>query len=521
MNPFHIAPSESSPGSAALTHFVFRGSFEVNKDSLPGWSLHLEESRQSDCDFFDTYVWSLWFGNAILAREGSWSLCADGELWGCEEFNSIPNLADDFPHGDLRAALTNLTDIRALKKTASVHLKRERWEISDHAGRVVSHLSICQIATIKSRNIRTTLLMLEPTSPQKTYGTSPAEAILAAGCKPTETNLVQEAYKICRVRPVPYSLKPRLSFAPATHARTVLLEVFSSLLSIARWNEEGISKDIDTEFLHDFRVALRKLRSVMGQIKGVFPEGLTALWKNQIGDICRKTNKLRDYDVYLLSRRRLENLLPEELRDGLDAFFAELRTERLLEAKRVAEFLQSDSYKNTISSLQDAWGAAHLIEPGPNSERAIRDVSGERIRKRFQRIRKISRAITPETPDSVIHSIRIDCKKMRYLLECFGHLFPSDVVDPLGKQLAKLQNRLGRYNDTSLQQDYLLQHAGRHLESGDTRFALSLGGLIGSLHHEHSSMRDTVCEALDQFSRSSNKRRAADLTKTPKVSAED
>jgi hypothetical protein len=78
-------------------------------------------------------------------------------------------------------------------------------------------------------------------------------------------------------------------------------------------------------------------------------------------------------------------------------------------------------------------------------------------------------------------------------------------------QLAKLQNRLGRYNDTSLQQDYLLQHAGRHLESGDTSLALSLGGLIGSLHHEHAALREKLCATLDQFSRGANARRAASL----------
>jgi hypothetical protein len=77
--------------------------------------------------------------------------------------------------------------------------------------------------------------------------------------------------------------------------------------------------------------------------------------------------------------------------------------------------------------------------------------------------------------------------------------------------LSKLQNRLGRYNDTSLQQDYLLQHAGRHLESGDTRLALSLGGLIGSLHHEHAALREKLCASLEAFSRGANARRAASL----------
>jgi CHAD domain-containing protein len=510
-NPFHIAPDESSPDAAAMRHFVFRGSFEVGTGGLAGHQMRRLKSESGLCDFFDTPVWSLWFNNAILAHESGWTLQVDGEALGCGEFSDTPKFAEDFPEGPLRARLEDFTHIRALRKTASVRLERELWEAHDASGKALFRIALCRISGSRSNKIRTTLIEILPVRGGKIRNEAIGEALLDIGCRPTHENLVQEAYKICRVRPTPYSLKLRLAFAPETHARTVLLEIFSNLLSIARWNEEGIIKDIDTEFLHDFRVSLRKLRSVTGQMKGVFPEQLTEAWKRQIGDLCRRTNTLRDYDVYLLSRRRLENMLPEELRDGLDSFFEELKAERHGEAARVAEFFRSDAYKNQITSLQDAWASAHTIEASPNSARPIFEVAGEQILKRFRRIRKTTKAITPDTPDAVIHSIRIDCKKMRYLLECFGHLFPAETVDPLARQLAKLQNRLGRYNDTSVQQDYLLQHAGRHLESSDTRLALSLGGLIGSLHHEHAALREKLCATLNRFSRGSNARRAASL----------
>ncbi len=510
-NPFHIAPDESAPDAAAVHHFVCRDSFEIKPRTFPGLSVRRVESESSPCDFYDTHVWSLWFGNAILANENGWMLQVGGGVFRSADTPQIPKFAEDFPMGPLRTQLGDLTEIRALRKTASVHLQRDFFEAHDASHRIVFQLSVSWIATIRTRKVRTTLVEVLPVAGTKFDIRTVAQALMAAGCRPTHENLVQEAYKICRMRPAPFSLKLRLTFAPETHARTVLLEIFSSLLSIARWNEEGIIKDIDTEFLHDYRVSLRKLRSVTGQMTGVFPEQPTEAWKKQIGDLCRATNALRDLDVYLLSRRRLENMLPEELRSGLESFFEALRVERGIEAERVAGFIRSATYKNQISALQDAWASSHSIEPSPNSSRPILEVAGERIHKRFRRIRKAARSITPETPDSAIHSIRIDCKKMRYLLECFGQLFPPDSVDPLASGLSKLQNRLGRYNDTSLQQDYLLQHAGRHLESGDTRLALSLGGLIGSLHHEHAALREKLCASLDSFSRGANNRRAASL----------
>ena len=494
-----------------MRHFVFRGSFELGAHGLGGLPVRRVKSESSNCDFYDTHVWSLWFSNAILAHEEGWMLQDGSEAVKSTETAGIPRFAEDFPEGPLRTRLEDLTDIRALRKTASLRLERELFEGQDASGKAIFRLSLCRIASGRSSKVRTTLLEILPVRGVKFRNETVVQALLNSDCRPTHENLVQEAYKLCKVRPSPYTLKLRLAFAPETHARTVLLEIFSSLLSIARWNEEGIIKDIDTEFLHDYRVSLRKLRSVTGQMKGVFPAHLTEAWKKQIGDLCRRTNALRDFDVYLLSRRRLENMLPEELRGGLDSFFVELKAERQLEAARVAEFFRSDIYKNHIASLQDAWASAHSMDATPNSTRPILQVAGERILKRFRRIRKISKSITQETPDPVIHSIRIDCKKMRYLLECFGHLFQAETVDPLARQLAKLQNRLGRYNDTSLQQDYLLQHAGRHLESGDTRLALSLGGLIGSLHHEHAALREKLCAMLNRFSRGANARRATSL----------
>ena len=205
-------------------------------------------------------------------------------------------------------------------------------------------------------------------------------------------------------------------------------------------------------------------------------------------------------------------MLPRELRAGLEPFFERLKTKRHIQARKVADFLRSETYKNQVSSLQTAWGSASSIESAENSAKPIREVAAERILKRFRRIRKASKGITKETPDAVIHSVRIDCKKMRYLLECFGHLFPAESVDPLARQLAKLQNVLGRFNDTSLQQKYLLQQAVGHLESGETRLALSLGGLIGTLHDEHSALRNKVSARLHRFARGSKARRAASLS---------
>ena len=99
-------------------------------------------------------------------------------------------------------------------------------------------------------------------------------------------------------------------------ARDALLRIFQDLLAEARGREAGILADRDPEFLHGYRVGLRKLRSMIAQIPGVFPKAVSAKWEKALKDSCRATNTLRDLDVFLLEKKTLEKSLPASLRGG-------------------------------------------------------------------------------------------------------------------------------------------------------------------------------------------------------------
>jgi len=83
-------------------------------------------------------------------------------------------------------------------------------------------------------------------------------------------------------------------------------EVLRRLLQTMQQNLDGIARDIDTEFLHDFRVALRRTRSALGQMRHLFAVSEIQPFRDSLAEIQRHTNRLRDLDVYLLERRRFE-----------------------------------------------------------------------------------------------------------------------------------------------------------------------------------------------------------------------
>ena len=82
-------------------------------------------------------------------------------------------------------------------------------------------------------------------------------------------------------------------------------------------NEPGVRADIDSEFLHDYRVAVRRTRSALSQIKDVLPEDKVEHFKTEFGWLGQMTGPTRDLDVYLLQFEHLRNQLPEYMRDRL------------------------------------------------------------------------------------------------------------------------------------------------------------------------------------------------------------
>src|SRR5262249_23551510 len=96
-----------------------------------------------------------------------------------------------------------------------------------------------------------------------------------------------------------------VALAPSVRADAGARQIYQALLNIMVANEPGMRADLDTEFLHDYRVSLRRTRSLLGQIKNVFPEDTVTHFRNEFRWLARATSTKRDLDVLLLSLRRM------------------------------------------------------------------------------------------------------------------------------------------------------------------------------------------------------------------------
>ncbi|WP_240453973.1 CHAD domain-containing protein [Chachezhania antarctica] len=296
--------------------------------------------------------------------------------------------------------------------------------------------------------------------------------------------------------------KPTVAMSGDETAFQAAIDIIRAFLDVARRTEAGVIADYDTEYLHDYRVALRKIRSVISLFKGVFSDEETARLKETFSDLMAPTGRLRDLDVYLLERDTYFDLVPPAMHDGLTAMFDMFAKERNAAQRAIARRLGSADYAKQMQKLQAQFADPKKLKRGPQADRPAHDYACALIWKRYRKVCKIARSIDDQTPDEEVHELRISCKKLRYLMEFFAPLFPAKDIKGLIKPLKVLQDNLGLFNDYSVQQeslqDFLDQKAGRGRKQ-DLVIARSIGALIAVLHQRQLKERSRVVASFAQF----------------------
>jgi CHAD domain-containing protein len=292
--------------------------------------------------------------------------------------------------------------------------------------------------------------------------------------------------------------------------------VLLPLADIAAANVQGVLDDLDTEFLHDLRVSVRRARSVLRELAGVHPPGPRARLRTQLKWVQTVSGPLRDLDVQLLEWDDVAG----ERGGELTALRRLVEQKRATELARVRRALRSRRFATTI----DAWrelAATPAGEPSDDQPRAalpIEAVAADRIRKVYRRMVRDGARIDDASPDEELHELRKRGKELRYLLELFGSLFPSDVVKPSVRALKDLQDVLGRFQDRSVQTAMLRANTDALAAlPGGPDAILAAGIVISTLEADKRDARAHFAERFAAFSSSAQRKLVRDTF--PKIEA--
>ena len=474
-------------------------------------SVIIDKPLQESWTFFDTFDWRLYNRGFTLVHTGSKLILyalPSGEEIALASASTPPRFSQDLPPGDLAQILEPILTIRALAPLVQVRMVKRSRRLLDKREKTIARLLTMEAYTEENGGMLIGVYVrLDPIRGYEKQARKWRKKLKIAKSMGRFDRFYAYILAYGGKKPGNYSNKLNLSLKPDMRSDAAIKQIFRRLLTIARANEPGIQADIDSECLHDFRVALRKTRSLLTQTRGVFPPDVTERFRQDLRDVMSVTNELRDLDVYLLDEPRYRSLIAQtDMQEALTPVFDYLRTRRGEALKRVQEELVSERYTKIMDDWQAFVEAPCPKKPPKNAPQAttpILTLAQARIYKRYRRILKDGRAALASGDPEDLHALRIDGKKLRYLLEFFQSTLPPKKVGKLIKLTKRLQNNLGTFNDLTVQQEYLLHIAGE-LPVDDVTAKRALMA-VGMLAEALARQRDEVqAEFEDIFARFSS-----------------
>jgi len=481
------------------------------------YTIKKESAVAERLTIYDTFDWRLFNKSLVLYACGNRLFLrklAKNEIMHSAEISTFPVFIWEFPDGELKHLLAPIIKIRALINLVAVNSRSIPYRILNADEKTVALLAYEEFQTSRKKDapVLATHLWLKPVKGYPKYARDLAKRIEAAGFTLSKVDDIYfKALAVVDKKPGSYTAKVNIQLDPDMHSDKATKAILRFLVQVMRINEANIEKDLDTEFLHDFRVAVRRARSAtrsaLGQIKYVFPTKTTDRFKKDFAFVGKLSNELRDLDVYLLNEDKYKAMLPPILRDDIDPLFDHLRKKRSKALQKVIRGLKAKKYAKILQDWE-----AFLNKPqrdsvtASNAKLPVIDPARNRIYKKYRNVVKVGSQILENTEDEMLHVLRIHCKKLRYLMEFFSSLFPPKKINTLIEQLKKLQDNLGDFNDLCVQREYLLNIIEElpiaHQQSKKTLAAI--GSLIGALDKEKQTVKDAFAKTFTGFASPAN-----------------
>ena len=471
-----------------------------------------EEERNRT--YLDTFDWRLFGAGMLLWEDGRGrqaSLVLAERDSGRERVSAgvrrKVRFAGDLPSANLRDLLAPVMEMRALLPVAEVGTRRTRLRLLDDNAKTVVRLVIDHPAVkidARRQAVLPIRLSLQPVRGYDDwYGAVRRTLDNLDPLRPAQADMLTEALAAIGRRPQDYSSKMNVELDPSMSAAAAAVRIHRYLLDTLERNVQGTLDDTDSEFLHDFRVAVRRTRSALSQVKGVFPEEVTAHFRGEFGWLGQITGPTRDLDVYLLEYEKYRDSLPEAMRDDLALFHAFLVAHQRREQRRLRRLLQGERFGKLLADWRTFLDRppAFAPEEAPSAALPVAEVASRRIWRMYRRVRKEGRAITPQSPASDLHELRKSCKKLRYLIEFFVSIYPEEAVKPLVKALKRLLDNLGEFQDLEVHADHLREFTGQMQAEGEVPLStlLSMGGLVAGLLQRQVAAREVFDKRFKRF----------------------
>jgi CHAD domain-containing protein len=533
---------------SVVRQFLLNGDDGAEPDQvlkLPGSAFAVSDASRSMTlrrVWLDTFDWRLYQSGLTLeqvSRAGITELALtgrDGAVLASDRFGRVagagsngaesgrpawPGLLDALPLGPLRDRLGPVVGVRALLPVArAVSVVREARVLNSDE-KTVARITMDRMsvrfpatAAVPAR------LAVSALRGYQAQALKVADLLAAApGVMSASESGLEAALAAGGRRPGDYSGKISVRLSPRMPAVAAMVALLTALFDTLLANVSGTVRDLDTEFLHDLRIAVRRSRSALKLAGDVLPGEMTSKFRPEFKWLGDLTTPTRDLDVYLLGYPDMAAGLVAATAEDLRPFHAHLERSRGAAQRQLARGLRSARFTRLREDWADALAGAaarpRAARAGGTRPSAAR-LAASRIGRAHRRVLRDGRAITAASPPESLHDLRKRCKELRYLLEFFGSLYdPGDHWRAV-RELKALQDCLGEFQDAQVQREEIGEFATQMMDQRAAPAAtlLAMGEIAAGLAAQQQRARGEFTGRFRDFASPAGQSRIRALTGT-------
>jgi triphosphatase len=336
---------------------------------------------------------------------------------------------------------------RTLAKVFTVEFQRTSWQVEPASGCRLEVALDCGFVESRGRREEISEVEIECMAGDPAHAFGLARHLLEeVALRPSATAKAARGYRLlnrCALRPVkasPVRLDEGMGPLPAARA------LVAAALGQLQANEEGVLRAAAPEFVHQARVALRRLRSALRLFPAAIGDERAKAWRAEWSESTRALGAARDWDVFATES------LPALAASYGDPSIARalmrraaLRRRQCREDARSA--LRSPRHARAVLDLA-SWLAGIGEETADGPTEPLADFASRWIRKRRKSLLAGLEGLA-RMPAEERHRLRIEAKRLRYGVEGLASVFHSGKERRFTRRLADLQEALGRANDAA------------------------------------------------------------------------
>jgi CHAD domain-containing protein len=219
----------------------------------------------------------------------------------------------------------------------------------------------------------------------------------------------------------------------------------------------GVRLAEDIECIHRMRVASRRLRSTLPLFHACFPGKKMSAWLSKIKVVTGSLSRARDLDVQLdVLQHFLEEITQKRYQPGVRRIMIRLNQKRALQQTKVLQMLDQLTEWQFIDELREAMQQKLDVSVVVQNATTfpLYYLSYRSISNQLEIMLKHNEAIFDPENIKELHQMRIEAKRLRYIMETFSAIYPEEFKSFI-RNVKNIQEFTGNIHDCDVWCEFL------------------------------------------------------------------